>query len=121
MARIVLVIDDNLDAAVSMSMLLETMGVDARVAGDGETGVEVFENFHPALVFLDLGMPGIDGFETARRLRATPEGRAATIVALTGWGGEDTRARTRQAGFDLHLTKPASIEDVRKALTFRAA
>jgi PAS domain S-box-containing protein len=112
----VLVIDDNRDAAASMSMLLETMGADARVAGDGETGVAVFETFHPALVFLDLGMPGMDGFETARRLRATPAGRAATLVALTGWGGEDTRARTKAAGFDLHLTKPASVEDVRRVL-----
>ncbi|GLI93232.1 hybrid sensor histidine kinase/response regulator [Methylocystis echinoides] len=112
----VLVIDDNRDAAASMSMLLETMGADARVAGDGETGVAVFETFHPALVFLDLGMPGMDGFETARRLRATPAGRAATLVALTGWGGEYTRARTKAAGFDLHLTKPASVEDVRRVL-----
>jgi CheY-like chemotaxis protein len=112
----VLVIDDNRDAAASMSMLLETMGADARVAGDGETGVAVFEKFHPALVFLDLGMPGMDGFETARRLRASPAGQAATLVALTGWGGEDTRARTKAAGFDLHLTKPASVEDVRRAL-----
>lgn len=118
-AKRVLVIDDNTDAAVSMSMLLETLGAEARVAGDGESGVEAFGRFHPALVFLDLGMPGIDGFETARRLRATPEGRAATLVALTGWGGEETRARTRDAGFDLHLTKPASVEDVRRALAFR--
>ncbi|CAJ0863082.1 two-component system, sensor histidine kinase [freshwater sediment metagenome] len=117
----VLVIDDNRDAAVSMSMLLETLGASARVASDGESGVAAFEHFHPGLVFLDLGMPGIDGFETARRLRATPEGRAATIVALTGWGGEATRARTREAGFDLHLTKPASVDDVRKALAFRAS
>ncbi len=121
MAKRVLVIDDNTDAAVSMSLLLETLGADARVAGDGESGVEAFGHFHPALVFLDLGMPGVDGFETARRLRATPEGRAATLVALTGWGGEETRARTREAGFDLHLTKPASVEDVRRALTFRAS
>ena len=114
-------IDDNRDAAVSMSMLLETLGASARVASDGESGVAAFEHFHPGLVFLDLGMPGVDGFETARRLRATPEGRAATIVALTGWGGEETRARTREAGFDLHLTKPASVDDVRKALAFRAS
>ncbi|MGJ0505816.1 MAG: ATP-binding protein [Methylocystis sp.] len=120
-ARRVLVIDDNADAAVSMSMLLETMGLDTRVAGDGARGVEMFEEFGPELVFLDLGMPGMDGFETARRLRATPHGQAATIVALTGWGGEDTRARTREAGFDLHLTKPASLEDVGKVLSFGRA
>jgi PAS domain S-box-containing protein len=119
-AKRVLVIDDNRDAAVSMSMLLETLGADARVASDAESGVEAFEVFHPSLVFLDLGMPGVDGFETARRLRATQEGREATIVALTGWGGEDTRARTREAGFDLHLTKPASIDDVQRALAFPA-
>lgn len=117
-AQRVLIIDDNEDAAVSMSMLLETMGAEVRVAYDGASGVAAFEDFHPALVFLDLGMPGMDGFETVRRLRAAPDGPAATIVALTGWGGEDTRARTRAAGFDLHLTKPASITDVEKAFAF---
>ncbi len=114
----VLVIDDNEDAALSMSMLLRTMGAEVCAANDGARGIEAFESFHPGLVFLDLGMPGLDGFETARRLRASPAGQAATIVALPGWGGEDARRRTREAGFDLHMTKPASVEDVQKAFAF---
>jgi PAS domain S-box-containing protein len=114
----VLVIDDNEDAAISMAMLLRAMGAEVRAAYDGARGIETFESFLPGLVFLDLGMPGIDGFETARRLRAIPAGRSATIVALTGWGGEETRRQTREAGFDLHMTKPASLEDVAKAFAF---
>lgn len=115
-AHRVLVIDDNPDVALSMSMLLETMGVDVQIAVDGPAGVAAAVEFRPMLVLLDLGMPGMDGFETAQRLRATPEGAAATLVALTGWGGEETRARTKAAGFDLHLTKPASVDDLRRAL-----
>ncbi len=117
----VLVIDDNEDAALSMSMLLRSMGAEVCAANDGARGIEAFESFHPGLVFLDLGMPGLDGFETARRLRASASGQAAIIVALTGWGGEDVRRRTREAGFDLHLTKPASMADVQKAFAFARA
>ncbi|RTL89034.1 MAG: response regulator [Hyphomicrobiales bacterium] len=117
----VLVIDDNEDAALSMSMLLRAMGAKVRAANDGARGIEAFESFLPGLVFLDLGMPGLDGFETARRLRSSPAGKAATLVALTGWGGEETRRRTREAGFDLHMTKPASLEDIKKALSFARA
>lgn len=117
----VLVIDDNEDAAVSMAILLRALGADVRAAHDGAGGIAAFESFHPGLVFLDLGMPGLDGFETARRLRASPEGRAATLVALTGWGGEETRRRTREAGFDLHMTKPASMADVEKAFALARA
>lgn len=111
----VLVIDDNEDAAFSMAMLLRAMGAEVRAAHDGADGIAAFESFHPGLVFLDLGLPGLDGFETARRLRAFPEGKETTIVALTGWGGEETRRKTREAGFDLHMTKPASMTDVEKA------
>ncbi|MEK4034441.1 response regulator [Methylocystis sp. IM2] len=97
------------------------MGAKVRAANDGARGIEAFESFLPGLVFLDLGMPGLDGFETARRLRSSPAGKAATLVALTGWGGEETRRRTREAGFDLHMTKPASLEDIKKALSFARA
>jgi PAS domain S-box-containing protein len=116
----VLVIDDNEDAAESLALLLRAQGAATRVAYSGDAGVEAARAFAPELVFLDLGMRGVSGYETARRLRATPACCDATLVALTGWGGEQTRERARAAGFDLHMVKPASIVDIERALVLRA-
>ncbi len=115
-ARRILIIDDNRDVADSLAMLLSTFGADVRVAYGGEEGLERFREFLPQLVLLDLGMPRVDGYETARRLRALPEGRAVKLVALSGWGQEQSRGRVQDAGFDGQLTKPAGFEDLRSLL-----
>ncbi|WP_281800796.1 response regulator [Methylocystis echinoides] len=112
----VLVIDDDHDVADSLVMLLETFGADVRVAYSGDAGLETVAAFRPKLVFLDIGMPRMDGYETARRLRALPQGRALTLVALTGWGQEQISARAREAGFDRQLTKPAGLADLEQLL-----
>ncbi len=112
----VLVVDDNEDAADSLGALLRMLGAEVRVAHDGRTALELYGAFHPAAVFLDLGMPGMDGFEIARRIRSRPESRDAMLVALTGWGQEKDRRRTAAAGFNRHLAKPADVETLRSVL-----
>ncbi|MFM2417675.1 MAG: hypothetical protein RL385_2398, partial [Pseudomonadota bacterium] len=82
----------------------------------GEEAVTLFLRVQPSVVLLDLGLPGIDGFETCRALRALPGGSAAKIVALTGFGQESDREATRDAGFDAHITKPIELDDVYAAL-----
>jgi PAS domain S-box-containing protein len=108
----VLVVDDNVDAAESLAALLELQGHATRVAHDGNQALAAAHDFRPEIVFLDIGMPGKDGYQVARELRRQPETRQAVLVALTGWGAQDDRARTRNAGFDHHLTKPAGLADV---------
>ena len=80
-----------------------------RVVHDGASALAAIDARPPAAVLLDLGMPGMDGFEVARRIRARPDLRSVTLIALTGWGQQDDRRRTRAAGFDHHLTKPADL------------
>jgi PAS domain S-box-containing protein len=104
--RRVLVADDNRDAAESLAVLLRLEGHDVIVADDGETALRLFEEQHPDVVLLDIGMPQMDGYEVARRIRALPGGRRVLLVALTGWGQEKDRAASREAGFDHHLVKP---------------
>jgi CheY-like chemotaxis protein/two-component sensor histidine kinase len=102
----VLIVDDNVDAADSLALFLKIAGYQTRVAYDGRTAVEMAEILQPAVVLLDLGLPYLNGHEVARRLRAQPWGRAARIIALTGWGQEEDVLRSRASGFDEHLTKP---------------
>jgi PAS domain S-box-containing protein len=116
----VLVADDNADAARILVGLLELEGHDVRVAADGVQALEVAAAFLPQLAFLDIGMPRMDGHETARRLRAMPQLADMTLVALTGWGAAEDRARSQAAGFDRHLLKPAAAEDIRAALAAAA-
>jgi PAS domain S-box-containing protein len=104
--RRVLVVDDNDDAASSQAAVLRLMGHDVRSAPEGWSALEMAASFRPELVLLDIGMPGLDGYEVCRRLRAQPWGAGAMIVAVTGWGQEADKRRAREAGFDLHLTKP---------------
>ena len=106
----ILIVDDNVDAADSLAQFLKLAGYQTRVAYDGRTAVEMAEILEPAVVLLDLGLPHLNGHEVARRLRALPWGRNAVLIALTGWGQEDDVQRSRQAGFDEHLTKPVDPE-----------
>jgi two-component system CheB/CheR fusion protein len=115
--RRVLVVDDNLDAANSLARLLKRLyGQDVRVAHDGPAALEAADLFHPEIVLLDIGMPGMDGYEVARRLRQKPEHAGLKIVALTGWGQETDRLRSKAAGFDHHLVKPVEPDDLCRLL-----
>jgi CheY-like chemotaxis protein len=90
-------------------MILEVLGSEVRIAHDGADALQIADGYDPSVVLLDIGMPGMDGYEVARRLRSGSGGRRAKLVALTGWGQEDDRRRAREAGFDHHVTKPAEI------------
>lgn len=104
--RRVLVVDDNIDAAESLALMLRLRGHTVWVAFDGAAALELTRDHNPDVFLLDLGLPGVDGFELARQLRARPESARALFVALTGWGQDADRDRSREAGFDVHLTKP---------------
>jgi PAS domain S-box-containing protein len=114
--RKVLVVDDNRDAAATLAMVLEMGGHDVLLAHDGPAALEIAQLHEPSVVFLDIGMPGMNGFETASRLRQLPGGDRRTLVALTGWGSEGDRAKSLSAGFDVHLTKPVEIGAVESVL-----
>ncbi len=101
-----LVVDDNVDAAESLALLLSLEGHEVRVAHDGEAALEAARGHRPALILLDIGMPGMDGYEVARRMRQMPELQNTIIAALTGWGQPEDRRRSAEAGFDHHLVKP---------------
>ena len=105
--RRVLVVDDNTDAAESLAALLRINGHETRMAHDGPDALKEAEAFHPDVVFLDIGMPTLDGHETARLIRQQPWGRDMVLVALTGWGQLEDRRRSKDAGFNHHLVKPA--------------
>ena len=108
-ARRILVVDDNVDSAESLGTMLKLMGNEVRIAHDGPSALEAAEAFLPDIVLLDIGMPGMDGYEVARRLRRTPALKHALLVAQTGWGQEEDRRRSEQAGFDHHLVKPVDL------------
>ena len=110
--RRVLVVDDNVDAAQTLAAYLRLLGHRVESAVDGEAALRIAEVLHPDVAFIDLNMPRMDGAEVARRLRVTPWGRCARLVALTGMGQQSDLERTREAGFDEHLTKPADLERV---------
>jgi PAS domain S-box-containing protein len=112
----VLVIDDNVDAADMLAALVSALGGEARTTYDGRAGLEAAADFRPDVILLDIGMPGMDGYETCRRLRAGPVGESAYIVAVTGWGQPQDRERALSEGFDAHLTKPADPRLVEKLL-----
>jgi CheY-like chemotaxis protein len=113
----VLVVDDHRDAARILALLIESLGHEVRTANEGVQALELVRGFHPDVIFLDIGLPQADGYEIAKRVRAMPEGRNARLVALTGWGHGQARERSREAGFDQHLVKPAAAKDLRVLLT----
>lgn len=115
--RGILVADDNRDSAKSLGMLLKLLGADVLVVYSGWHALEVLAAYQPDVVFLDIGMPGMDGYEVAQRIRNSPMCRATTLIALTGWGQEEDRLRSQAAGFDYHLIKPADFDVLQSILT----
>ncbi len=112
----ILVADDNVDAAKNLSRLLNLLGHETRTAHDGQAAVELAEEFRPEVIVLDIGMPRLNGYEAAMRIRQAPWGREVTLVALTGWGADEDIARAHAAGFDHHVVKPVGLETLRKLL-----
>jgi CheY-like chemotaxis protein len=115
----VLVVDDNVDSAQSMSLLLGLEGYRVECAYDGEQALVGADRFRPEVVLLDLGLPRLSGYEVARRVRAEPTGDDVLLVAVSGYGRERDRQAAREAGFDLHLTKPADPDEVLRVLSER--
>jgi signal transduction histidine kinase/ActR/RegA family two-component response regulator len=112
----ILIVDDNKDAADSMALSVQLAGHTVCTAYDGQEGLELASAFAPDVLLLDLGMPGMNGFEIARRIRQKAWGRNMTLIAVTGWGQEQDRRRTKEAGFNAHLTKPVSPAELLGAL-----
>ncbi|HYW57933.1 MAG TPA: ATP-binding protein [Polaromonas sp.] len=110
--RRILVVDDNVDAAATLAQLLSMMGHELRIANDGVEAIEAAAEFRPDMIFLDIGMPRMDGYEACRKIRKMETLSKTTIVALTGWGQADDKRKTREAGFDHHLTKPVDLDQL---------
>jgi PAS domain S-box-containing protein len=117
----IMVVDDNSDAAHTLATLLQLQGHEVRVAHDGAGAIAMAECYLPNILFLDLGMPGMDGYEVARRIREHSQLRGTVLAALTGWGQDDDRRRTAAAGFDHHLVKPPDPDSVIKLLNSLSA
>jgi CheY-like chemotaxis protein len=115
-----MVVDDNRDAAASLSMLLEAEHHTTLVANGGREALRLITAFRPDIVFLDIGMPDMSGYEVARAIRQTPELGNPVLVALTGWGGAEDRLQAKKAGFDEHLTKPADLSTIEQLLSLAA-
>ena len=111
-SRRILVVDDNRDAAASLAMLLELDGHHIVTAHDGAAALEAAAAQRPEVVLLDIGLPLLDGYEVCRRIRQQPWGAGVVLLALTGWGQEEDRDRTRAAGFDGHLVKPVDYNEL---------
>ena len=112
----ILVVDDNVDAADTLAMMLNERGHLTRVVYNGEDALKTAADFRPEAIFCDIGMAGIDGTEVAARLREDARFATTVMVAITGWGAEEDIRRTQESGFDFHLTKPASSESVQRIL-----
>jgi CheY-like chemotaxis protein len=114
--RRVLVVDDNADAALTLQMLLHSLGHETHVAHDGKAALEVAARVRPDVVLLDIGLPGVDGYEVARRLRQIKGAPPMRIIAVTGWGTDADRRRSQEAGFDVHLVKPLDADELARVL-----
>jgi PAS domain S-box-containing protein len=114
--RRILVVDDNRDAATSLALLLKLMGHEVQTAHDGFEGIEKAESFRPDLILLDIGMPKLNGYETARLIRERDWGSDVALVALTGWGQEEDRRKSHEAGFNSHLVKPIEVGTLKSLL-----
>jgi CheY-like chemotaxis protein len=114
--RCILVVDDSRDSAASLAMLLKLSGHDVHIAHDGFEAVEAAATLQPDVILLDIGMPRLDGYEAARRIRLQPRDKSLTLVALTGWAQAEDRRRSEDAGFDSHLVKPVDLAALEKLL-----
>jgi CheY-like chemotaxis protein len=114
--RRVLVADDNPDSATTLSIMLEVLGNEVRVARDGEEAVRLAQGFRPDAILLDIGMPRMNGYDACEAIRRQPWAADALIVALTGWGQEEDKSRSRAAGFDRHLVKPVEPATIEKLI-----
>jgi CheY-like chemotaxis protein len=108
--RRILVVDDNRDAALALEMFLRLMKHETRLAYSGVQAIEMAEEFRPDMILMDIGMPEMDGCEATRRIREKPWSQGTQIIALTGWGQDDDRRRSRESGFDHHFTKPLNTD-----------
>lgn len=102
----ILVVDDNHDSALSLAMMLSIMGHDTRTAHDGESAVATAESFLPEVVLLDIGLPKLNGYEVAQRIREQAWGKSMFLIAVTGWGQEEDRQRSSEVGLNVHMVKP---------------
>jgi CheY-like chemotaxis protein len=116
-ARRILIVDDNRDAADTLGELLRALGATVSVAHSGRGALDAMASFRPDAVVLDIGMPEMDGYEVARRIRSMAAHRDVKLIALTGWGQESDHRRTQAAGFDHHVVKPPDVERLRELLT----
>jgi CheY-like chemotaxis protein len=112
----ILIVDDSPDAVTTMKLLLEIRGHETQTAGSGFEALMAFERFHPQVILLDVGLPGMDGYEIAKRVRQTRSGDRVKIIATTGYGREEDRLRAAEAGFDYHLTKPVNFKTLEELL-----
>ena len=113
----VLVVEDNRDGADMLKLMLELMGYDVAVAHNGLEGVRLAKRFHPDAVICDIGLPGLNGWEVARELRRNPVSAHTKLIAVSGYGTDEDRLRSQEAGFDCHLVKPAEPETLQKYLS----
>jgi CheY-like chemotaxis protein len=112
----ILVVDDNPDSALSMAMMLSIMGHDARTAHDGESALASAETFLPEVVLLDIGLPKLNGYEVAQRIRKQAWGQSMFLIAVTGWGQDEDRQRSSEVGLNVHMVKPVEPSALEKLL-----
>ena len=112
----ILVVDDNHDSALSMAMMLQIMGHETRTAHDGESAVSTAETFLPEVVLLDIGLPKLNGYEVAQRIRGQDWGQSMFLIAVTGWGQDEDRQRSSEVGLNLHMVKPVEPAALEKLL-----
>ncbi len=117
----VLIVDDNKSAADMLGRIVKSLGHEVRYAGDGVEAIEEAINFRPDVILMDLGMPRMNGYDAAHHIRGQQWGADMTLIALTGWGQEEDRRKSKQAGFDLHLVKPAELSDLQKVFELAAS
>src|SRR6187549_2698039 len=113
----ILVVDDNHDSALSLAMMLSIMGHDTRTAHDGESAVETAESFLPEVVLLDIGLPKLNGYEVAQRIRENAWGKSMFLIAVTGWGQDEDRERSSEVGLNVHMVKPVEPAALEKLLS----
>lgn len=115
-SRRVLIVDDHVESAEVLGMVVQSVGAQVRLAHDGPAALALAREFLPRVIFLDLNLPGLDGYEVARRLRVEPETARSVVIALTGWARSTDEERSLREGFEHHLVKPVEVERVRRIL-----